>query len=404
MKRAFHFLVLVLSLLFVACTSVQEALTDDALSKARVLVTNWNCETGDSGPVDECYFDKGIILEDATFCEKITEFKKEECLAAMKDCKLLPTIAEKDQCNFDKMHARVNPALTLFQGEKYALEYVGAPCEKMNDEFNKGSCWSQVGFYFAEPALCDKAVASEKGFCYALILQRGYPSFDICDKMISTIGDPNENGYGCWLNVLFKKASCVAPNFPAQVYEQSTICIQKEGDSRVNPIETQAIALGDETICDSIPEKISREGCYAIVAIKKGSPEICKKIKAATPLTSVDFPSTCLNFVSLAKKNAGICELQGSLQDKEFCYYTYGTSHLDPVACRKSQNNECFTKVAIATQNFSVCKQANSADYCYYGSLTAPGKGKTPVLCEEIADDSLRIPCLRIVNEELAGE
>lgn len=327
MKRCITFLLIVFTLFLVACTSVQEPPPEDALSEARARVSSWNCETGESGlewdiapSKDECYFDKAVILEDKNLCEKITEFGKEECLTAMKDCELLPTTTEKDQCYEQKMQARINPTSSFFLGGEYLAVY----CNKINDLATKDSCWIYIASFFGEPALCEKVSGTSespyagfltKSACYAAIAQGPNAiNFDVCDKIIPGEADQS----WCWLNIMRSRVACVTDNFPTEVNGYPTTCyIDDEDQKRINPTEAQALGTEDEKLCASITETLSREGCYALVAIKKGDPDICEQIETSSQKRE------CFTFMSLAKKDASVCMLQELVEDQNWCDDTY---------------------------------------------------------------------------------
>lgn len=418
MKRCFTFFLVIVVLFLVACNSVQEQATQqepseqDALAQARARVGSWNCETGEGGlewdiapSKDECYFDKAVILEDQTFCDKIIEFGKEECLAAMKDCELLLTTTEKDQCYEQKMQARINPTSSFFLGGEYLAKY----CIQINDVTTKDSCWIYIASFFGEPALCEKVSGTSespyagmltKSACYAAIAQGPNPAnFDVCDKIVLGEADQSQ----CWLNIMRSRVACVTDNFPTEVNGYPTTCGLNENDKRINPTERRAIATGDEKLCASIPEKMSKEGCYALVAIKKLNPSICNQVD--TPINKRE----CLNFVSLAKKDATICELQELSEDKNWCYDTYGRTNLDQTACNNIKGNdnmiiftkdECFNSISKKTQDSSICDQTTNKDYCYYLIVSTPGNKKDPSLCQKIMKDmTLKEDCQRILQE-----
>ena len=325
MKRCYILSFVVLMLVLVSCTRAKP-LQEDALSEARLRVASWDCETGSGGGPsrDGCYFDKAVILEDKTFCEKVLDSGREECLVAMKDCELLLTTTEKDQCYDQKMHARINPISSFALGTEYLSMY----CEKINDAITKDSCWIVIASIFGDPVLCERLSGSPnlpyvgpltKSTCYVAIAQSNYPSFDVCDKIIPGEGDLD----WCWLNVMRTKVGCVDSNFPTELNGYSTTCNLNNGDQRVNQVEVKALASSDEKLCSSIPEKFARMGCFALVSVQKKNPEICNQIEAAAQKRE------CLNFVSLAKKDANVCELQQSTQDKDSCDDTYGRTHFD---------------------------------------------------------------------------
>lgn len=402
MKKCFEIVLVVFLLFIMGCAPVQKQSGQDSLSQAQIRATGWDCETGEGEAPnkDECYLGKAIILEEAGFCEKASESGKEECLTAMKDCEALASDPEKDQCYGQKMQARLNVASSFSLGG----DYPGTYCEKMIDPFTKDSCFITIVSFLGEPGLCEKIIGTgqspfigplTKSTCYGEIAKSRYPSFDVCDKIVLPDADPD----WCWLNIMRSKVGCVISSFPTEVNGYPTTCYQNEGDPRVNPVETEAIATEDEKHCASIEGKMSRGGCYTLVAVKKGKPEICKNIETAAQRKE------CLNFVSLAEKDFSICELQESAQDKDWCYDTYGRTILDTNACTRIQDkvlnhDQCIIKIATVTQDSSICEQAQGPDYCYYVIVSTPDNRKDPALCEKIRkDQALHKDCLRLIHE-----
>lgn len=372
MKRCFTFLLIVFTLFLVACTSVQEQAPspavqeEEVLAEARLAVQAWNCEGDDFAPGGgECGVYKAVILENATFCELLDENWKPQCLAAMKKCEALSSASEKDQCYFEKMQARINPTSSYKLGGKF----LAPNCDSMSNTISEGFpvplkdvCWSYIATFFGEPEFCENAQGSPdfnvKNFkveCYSGVASSySYPNFDVCDKANTLMielglqGGPDT----CWLNILSSRVKDVAANFPPEVYSYYTTNSIDKDDPRINPIEKQAIASNNENLCSSITEKMSRSGCYALIAIKKLEPKLCSLIELSQQRKD------CLVWVSLAKKDTTVCELEESVQDKDWCYYTYGRTYLDQTACNQVKNialdralnrDECLTYIDSTT-------------------------------------------------------
>lgn len=302
MKRCITFLLIVFTLFLVACTSVQETPKEDALSQARARVGSWNCETGESGlewdiapSKDECYFHKAILFEDKTFCEKMEDpenFGFGSCVEALKNCDELTTTKEKDECYSQKNSLRWNTAGMFNLGSEYLTSY----CDKITNQSGKDICFLQTAGITKDSPVCEKISGETEvpyvgsitpSLCYSEIAKGSYVDFAICEKIIPdelTIG-LREN---CWSNIMLTKIACITQKEASGVYCPFNSYEAAEG---INEYDKQAVATLDESKCASIKTTLSQEGCYGIVAIKKGDKTICDNIQ--TPALK----DQCNNFV-----------------------------------------------------------------------------------------------------------
>lgn len=381
-------------LFVVSCTSTQQLQEtnpmDEVISKAHLQITPWDCETASiNSPsdlneyfLDECYLAKAVVLKDQTFCEKVSNIRKEGCISkTLNGCEK----GESDDCYFQLMHARTY-FQQFFDKNEESKKYFTEPCEKMNE--SKDECLRQVAVILVDPSLCEKTQPDVQLICYSSVLTNGYANFDICEKMLTTQNDPDGlNGYSCWINVVLNKIGCVSSTFPPEYISHKISC-PNDKTEKLNSIEKEAIGKEDELLCVSINDSLAKDGCFTLVAVKKEKPEICTNVKPGMERRD------CLSFVALAKKDPTICEQQANADDKDVCYYFYGTSNLDADACRKSSGEGCVMEIVQKTKDITICEKAKDPDFCY-NSLIFQLEIKNPEVCNRIKDKATREACTR---------
>ena len=277
----------------------KEITTEDALSKARAQLTAQDCEMGENAFArGDCYYQKAVIFEDASFCEKIEDLEtfgvKDMCIDALKNCEELTTSQEKDGCYSGKRSARHNTAITLNLGIDYLIAY----CDKITDRFNREWCYMDTAMLWSEPNICEKIGPESigEGFatisrdvCYLQIAKAGYEDLSICEKV-----PPGQYSQEwCWFNVMNTKIACIKSG-SSEINGAYHTCRWDtyEAVEGINEFEKQAVLSQDETKCASITQTLSRDGCYAIVAVKKVDKTICENIQ--TPLLKENY---CYHFV-----------------------------------------------------------------------------------------------------------
>ncbi len=311
MKRFVILVFVVLTVFLVACTSTpeltstnevtKEIITEDALSQARTQLTAQDCEIGENAFArGDCYYQKAVIFEDASFCEKIEDFEtfgvKDMCIDALKNCEKLTTTEEKDSCYSAKINVRHNAAITLNLGVDYLMTY----CDKITitNKFIRGICYMDTAVLWSKPNICEKVSPEPIGegfatisrdICYLQIAKAGYEDLSICEKV-----PPGQYGQEwCWFNVMNTKIACIKGG-ASEINGAYHTCRWDtyEAVEGINEFEKQAVLSQDETKCASITQPLSRDGCYAIVAVKKADKSICENIQ--TPLLKENY---CYHFV-----------------------------------------------------------------------------------------------------------
>lgn len=292
MKRCFTLFFVVLTVFLIACTSDQESASlqepseQDTLDQARTQLTNEDCELKETAfEKEDCYYQKAVIFEDAGFCEKIEDIEnfgtKIQCVNALKNCEELSTTEEKDGCYSEKTISRNNVAKTFGFTSGYLTQY----CDKISDSTIKDGCFLQIATLWSEPNFCERMSGKiseayggqmTPGLCYSEVAKMGYVNLDICEK-ISLSETSTFEIMDCWRNVMLTKIACIT----TQKEASGTYCPfnSYEAAEGINEYDKQAVATLDESKCASIQTTLSQEGCYGIVAIKKGDKTICDNIQ-----------------------------------------------------------------------------------------------------------------------------
>ncbi len=367
MKRFITFFLLVFTLFLVACTSVQEQTSPqqpsepDALSEARARVGSWNCETGESSGAewdiapykDECYFHRAILFEDKTFCEKMEDpenFGFGSCVEALENCEELATTQEKDECYSQKNSLRWNTAGMFSLGSEYLTNY----CDKITDQAGKDICLLQTAGITRDPPVCEKISGQTNApyvgpitpsLCYSQIAKNSYVALDICEKISENYEYYKES---CWYDVMLAKIACISATkesyyCPISSYSYETV-------QWISEDEKQAVATGDESKCASIQTTLSREGCYAIVAVKKADKTICENIQTQSR------KDQCDQFVSLAKGKP--CEEISDQTEKDNCIWKYAEETAD--------SDLCLDIVDIDTKDNCIYNIPSSLENCQF--------------------------------------
>jgi len=332
--------------------------------------------------IDECYLAKAVVLKDQTFCEKVSDSRKDECINTVHGCEKL---AENDQCYFQLMHSRTF-FNQFFDKSEDSKKYFTEPCEKMNE--SKDECLRQIAFILVDSSLCEKTQQDAQLYCYSSVLTNGYADFDICEKMGNVQNNPDWlNGYPCWINIVLNKIGCVSSTFPSEYISHEISC-PNDKTEKLNAIEKEAIEKEDEMLCTQINNDLAKDGCFTLVAVKKEKSEICNNVKQGMERRD------CLLFVALAKKDPTICEQQANPDDKDVCYYFYGSSSLDADVCRKSSGEGCVMEIVQKTKDITTCEKAKDPDFCY-NSLIFTLEIKNPEVCNRIKDKATREACTR---------
>ncbi len=179
MKKYFTLFFVVLTLFLVACTPVQESVKEDVLSEARSQLTNEDCEIKETTfERENCYYQKAVIFEDASFCKKIegigTFGTKTMCIDALKNCENLATTEEKDSCYSEKRLSRHNAAIRFNLGVGYLITY----CDKITDQLGREWCYLDTAVSWTEPNICEKVSKEPIGEGFGII------SRDICYELV----------------------------------------------------------------------------------------------------------------------------------------------------------------------------------------------------------------------------
>lgn len=148
-------------------------------------------------------------------------------------------------------------------------------CLKIQNEFRRNMCYSEVGIKSADPSVCKKITVNEsRGYCNANAL-KAQGNYSICETY---------KGYISW------KAECY-----------SDIAVAKNNISYCDKIEEGYVSecyylaakrLNNPEYCRNVIDENKRDECYAYIAVRVGDSEICKNIETERKRQMCEYESS----------------------------------------------------------------------------------------------------------------
>jgi len=319
----------------------------------------------DSVMRDACYLKVADLLNDNSFCDKVSTRLTEE--GHNRDlCILAAANVTGDQCA--QMLGEVDRAACFARATN--IPNLEVNCDAFSDSNSIANCKKWVVKYSGDVSTCYELDSAETATCISGAVD-GNVTLTMCQTITGFYIDTRntcykklalqENDESYCDNVSGSSQIRLACQTDVAVAKlDKTICPTRT-DARDDCISKIALATKNFSTCESISTDRSYINCFTDIAIDLDSSEICARAE---------------------RTNLRLLPYTGA----DYCYNDYAISIKDANPCRKinfsSLRNNCLEIIETCIDEDSVCNEA----VCSYSNDTdclKPGQCTTTIECED---------------------